>query len=75
MGTHITIDDDVARAAQKLAQEQNRSLDDVISDLVRRALPRSGRVEYRNGLPMLPISNPAAVVTLEHVNALRDEQP
>lgn len=29
----------------------------------------------RNGVPLLPVSNPDAVVTLEIVNRLRDEAP
>lgn len=74
MGTHVTIEDDVVRAAEKLAQEQNRSLGEVISELARSALPQT-EIEYRNGIPLLPISNPRAVVTLEHVNELRDEGP
>lgn len=73
MGTHVTIDEDVVRAAEKLAREQDRSVGEVISDLARRSLPNEERITYRDGIPLLPVSNPGAVVTLEHVNALRDE--
>lgn len=74
MGTHVTIDDDVVRAAEKLAREQDRTVGEVISDLARRALPAEPEITYRNGFPQLP-SRPGVVVTLELVNALRDEEP
>jgi hypothetical protein len=75
MGTHVTIDDDVVRAAEKLAREQARTVGEVISELARRSLPAEQQIVYRNGIPLLPISNPGAVVTMEHVNALRDDEP
>jgi hypothetical protein len=74
MGTHVTIDDDVVRAAEKLAREQDRTVGEVISDLARRALPAEPEIVYQNGFPLLP-SRPGVVVTLELVNALRDEEP
>lgn len=76
MGTHVTIDEDVVRAAEKLAQQQGRDLGEVISDLARRSLRDDGDpIVYPEGFPLLPISNPGAVVTIEHVNKLRDELP
>ncbi len=75
MGTHVTIDDDVVRAAEKLARAQDRSVGEVISELARRSLPGEAEIVYRNGIPLLPVSNPHAIVTMEHVNALRDEEP
>ena len=75
MGTHVTIDDDVVRAAEKLAREQDRTVGEVISDLARRALPAEPEIVYPEGFPLLPISNPDAVITLAHVNRLRDELP
>lgn len=75
MGTHVTIDDDVVRAAEKLAREQDRPVGEVISELARRSLPVEQQIVYRNGIPLLPISNRNAVITMEHVNALRDEEP
>jgi len=75
MGTHVTIDDDVVRAAEKLAREQDRPVGEVISELARRSLPTEQQIVYRNGIPLLPISNRNAVITMEHVNALRDDEP
>lgn len=74
MGTHVTIDDDVVRAAEKLAQEQNRPVGEVISELARRALPAEPEITYRNGIPQLPRRH-GVVVTMELVNELRDEAP
>jgi hypothetical protein len=44
-----------------------------VSELTRRALRRSRAPVSRNGVPLLTVSNPQAVATLETVNALRDE--
>jgi len=74
MGTHVTIDDDVVRAAEKLAKEQDRTVGEVISELARRSLPGEPEIEYRNGIPLLP-QRSGAVVTMELVNELRDEEP
>jgi len=37
------------------------------------SLRRHDGERARNGVPLLPVSKPEAVVTLETVNALRDE--
>lgn len=71
--TTITIDDDVLAAAKALAQQQGRPLGGVISDLARRALRRPKPKHARNGIPLLPFKPGAKPVTLELVNALRDE--
>lgn len=72
--TTLAIDDDVLTAAKAVARQQGRSLGEVISDLARRALQRPQPRSIRNGIPLLPRSGSEAVVTLETVNALRDEQ-
>lgn len=75
MRTTLSIDDDVLLAAKALAEQQRRSVGKVVSDLARRALSRGRRGKSSKGIPQLPISNPAVVVTLEIVNRLRDEEP
>ncbi len=60
-------------AARALAKQQQRSIGDVLSDLARRALLHPAGPSERNGIPLLPVSKPTARVTLEVVNALRDE--
>lgn len=75
MRTTLTIDDDVLVAAKALARQQNKSLGAVVSELARRALRRPAPPKARNGIPLLPVADDATVVTLETVNALRDELP
>lgn len=74
MGTHVTIDDDVVHAAEKLAREQERTVGEVISELARKSLPPGDQFARRNGFPLLPKRN-GPPVTMELVNALRDEDP
>ena len=73
MRTTLAIDDDVLTAAKAIARQQRKSLGEVVSELARRALRSPRAAKSRNGIPLLPVSDPQAVVTLETVNALRDE--
>jgi hypothetical protein len=72
----LPIADDVLAAAQEIARSEGKSVGDVVSELARRALRlERASATSRNGVPLLPISNPNAIVTLDIVNALRDEEP
>jgi len=73
--TTLAIDDDVLAAAKAIAQQQRKSVGEVMSDLARRALRRPRARADRNGIPLLPVNASQAMVTLEAVNALRDELP
>ena len=75
MRTTLSIDDDVLNAAKAIARRQRKSLGEVISDLARRGLRRPQAPTERNGIALLPVTDAQAVVTLETVNALRDEAP
>lgn len=75
MRTTLAIDDDVLEAAKALAQQQRKSIGEVVSELARRSLRRPAAPAARNGIPLLPVSNASAVVSLETVNTLRDELP
>ena len=75
MRTTLTIDDDVLAAAKAIASQQNRSVGEVVSDLARRALRRPGAVRERNGVLLLQRGPNEAPITLDFVNALRDESP
>jgi hypothetical protein len=75
MRTTLTIDDDVLAAARAMAQQQRRSIGEVVSDLARHALRRPEPPATRNGIPLLPRGDSQVVVTLETVNALRDGLP
>lgn len=73
MRTTLALDDDVLTAAKAIARQQHKSVGEVVSELVRSALRPPHAAKSRNGISLLPVSNPRAVVTLETVNALRDE--
>lgn len=73
MRTTLAIDDDVLLAAKAIARQQGRSVGEVVSDLARRALRRPQPSPMRNGIPLLPRGDGQTLVTLETVNALRDE--
>ena len=75
MRTTLAIDDDVLVAAKAMARQQNRSLGEIISDLARTSLRRPEPRSERNGIPLLGVAPDAPPVTLEIVNALRDEVP
>lgn len=75
MRTTLSIDGDVLVAAKAMAEQENRSLGEVISDLARRALRRPASHSERNGIPLLSTRPDAAPVTLEIVNVLRDDLP
>lgn len=75
MRTTLTIDDDVLVAAKAMANQQRKSLGEVISDLARRSLRRPAAPSERNGIPLLSPRPETPPVTLETVNALRDELP
>lgn len=73
MRTTLAIDDDVLIAAKAVAQQSNRTIGEVVSDLARRALRPPMAPMARNGIPLLPVKAPGVLVTLDIVNALRDE--
>ena len=71
MRTALDLDDDVLIAARAIAQQEHRSIGEVVSDLARRGLHRAQSSMRRNGIPLLPRNDDGAVVTLETVNVLR----
>ena len=75
MRTTLAIDDDVLVAAKAIASQQSKSLGEVISDLARKSLRRPGPSSERNGIPLLSVRPDAEPVTLEIVNAQRDDLP
>ncbi len=75
MRTTLTIDDDVLLAAKAIAEQERRTIGEVVSALARNALHRPQPNATRNGIPLLPVRNSGAVVTLDTVNALRDDMP
>ena len=74
MRTTLMIDDDILAVAKACAQQQHKTIGQVISSLARQALARQVQPEAeRNGIPLLkPAANPQ-IVNIEVVNRLRDE--
>ena len=69
----ITVDlpDDLHQLARQLAHEQNRSMSDVVADLIRLGLNRPAPpTSGRRGLPLVSIGRP---VSAEDVRSLDDE--
>lgn len=75
MRTTLAIDDDVLSAAKAIARHRNQSIGQVVSELARKSLCPPAASTERNGIPLLPVRQPNAIVTLDIVNALRDELP
>ena len=76
MRTTLSIDDDVLAAAKELATTEQKTIGEVISSLVRKALnPRPTRRRTRNGIPLLPVRPGARPVTSELVRTLYEELP
>ncbi len=72
MRTTLTIDDDLLERARAIADHENRSIGDVVSERLRKSFEPSGpELETWNGFPQLP--RRGAVVTMQMVNAARDE--
>jgi hypothetical protein len=75
MRTTLAMDDDVLAAAKGLAARQRISVGAAISALARQTLQQSSRtgpVDVRDGIPLLPLRPDATPVTLELVNQLRE---
>lgn len=73
MRTTLSLDDDVLLAAKAIAGQQGRSLGEVISELARKSLQRPVSQSERNGIPLLTPAPDSPPVTMDVVNALRDE--
>jgi hypothetical protein len=70
----LTIDDDVFEVARERAEREDKTVDEVLSAVLRTSLIPSQMVfETKNGIPQLPIRPGSKPVTLEIVNQLRDE--
>lgn len=71
----IDSDDDVYRAAMRIAGKYGQSIEAVITDLARHS---AHSVDYRlkrNGVPIFPLRKGGMPVAPEFVNSLRDEVP
>ena len=77
MRTTLTIDDDLLAAARSLAQAKSESIGKAISDLARRGLNATPRVERNRrgpGFPVFSLPDGARPLTLEDVRRAEDEE-
>ncbi|HSG39804.1 MAG TPA: antitoxin [Thermoanaerobaculia bacterium] len=71
MRADLQIDDDVFKAAERLAAAKNQTVDQVLSDLARKALKSQKRV--RSSFPTFSVPNNAPVITMEMVKAAESD--
>ena len=76
MRTTLNLDDDVIETARALASQKGKSLGEVVSELIRRAVQSAAKAPAkRNGIPLFPVARGARQVTPEIVAELLDETP
>jgi hypothetical protein len=73
MRTTIAIDDDVLTDVRAIAHQRNQPVGRIVSELARQSLRPPAAGAERNGMPLLPVRDKGVIVTLDIVNALRDE--
>jgi hypothetical protein len=77
MRTTLNLDDDVLSAVKSLAASRRMTAGKVMSELVRKALQpdkKDSKHKTRNGVPLFPFKPGDKLITLEMINALRDEE-
>jgi hypothetical protein len=74
MRTTLDIDDELLLTVKEIAHQRGTTAASVVSSLLRESLqPKSFKLEYRDGVPVLPRRQNGPVVMSELVNQLRDE--
>lgn len=74
MRTTLTLDDDVAQAAQELARTTGRRLGEVVSDLVRRGLRAERNLAEENGLPVFSVAPDAEIIPADRARRLLEDE-
>lgn len=78
MRTTLRLDDDVLAAVQERARREKRSAGQVLSDLARQALTRSGHPTEERGVQhhgFQPFPHRGAAVSNELIDQLREDEP
>ncbi|MEA3534967.1 CopG family transcriptional regulator [Rhizobium sp. CC-YZS058] len=73
MNLVITINEDTATLLKSRADLQSSSLETFVSELLEREALAARSFETRNGVPLLPPRGDGTTITLDLVNALRDD--
>jgi hypothetical protein len=72
--TTLNIDDELMLTVKEIAQQRKTTAGSVVSSLLRESLqPKLFKLEYRNGVPLLPRRPNGPTITTKLVNRLRDE--
>jgi hypothetical protein len=74
MRTTLTLDNDVAEAAQALARASGRRLGQVVSELLRRSLQAPPAAASRNGLPVFKVGDGAEIIPSDRARELLAEE-
>lgn len=75
MRTTLDLDPDVLQAVKEIAQVRGKTTEQVVSELLRKALqPAPSPQRVRNGVPLLVRRAGAPLLTTERVNRLRDDE-
>ena len=72
MRTTLDIADDVLEAVEELAREEKTSTGEVLSSLARRALTSTDVPLGRSAAGFLTLPKRGTLVTVEHVDAIRE---
>lgn len=74
MPNTVTIDDDILATARERANQENKTVDEVVSGLVRKALDLVGpEPVFKNGIRLLPVQPGARTVTTEFVREMMED--
>ena len=73
MRTTLQIEDDVLEVAKQLANQREKTVGQMVSELLRQALEPKRAPRQRNGVPLFPVRHGARKPSLTLVNKLRDE--
>jgi len=74
MRTTLRIDDDILSAARSIAESEERSIGEVISELARRGLaPRPQEAAMEGGFPVFTVPEKATPITPEMVRRAAED--
>jgi hypothetical protein len=74
MRTTLDLEEELLLAVKEIAKQRRTTASHVVSILIRESLqPQTLKLEYRDGVPVLPRRPNGPVITSELVNRLRDE--
>ncbi|HEV2854470.1 MAG TPA: antitoxin [Thermoanaerobaculia bacterium] len=73
MKASLRIDDDIYKAAERLASAENRSIGEVLSDLARKGLDAERQQVEEGRFPVFSVSKDSPPITLDVVKSAFDD--